>query len=255
MAIHYYLSIFPMEALIASELDPQQFGAYMATGSKKASAEFIIFAEVEGEFKSDFDWKYAKDRCKPHPGGEPKHSVYLSVYRAFEHIPAKAFKSLYLTTRDGRTLGLEKSKYEAAENKDFYVYQELCPTDPMVVSSLAPPDFADYLTDKESKIYVPGIIFTDVISINFDDPEHTGNIGGIFSKNLDHLKNCIQAVKDEPGKKSKTVDRSHVESFSYQLINNGIYIKTKDDFIMYKMLSKGEIEEKAYDWGRSALIL
>ena len=35
MSLHYYLSIFPTEALIASELEPDQFGAYMATGSKK----------------------------------------------------------------------------------------------------------------------------------------------------------------------------------------------------------------------------
>ena len=37
MAVHYYLSVFPMEALIASQLDPMHFGAYMATGSKKGS--------------------------------------------------------------------------------------------------------------------------------------------------------------------------------------------------------------------------
>ena len=67
MAIHYYLSVFPMEALIASQLDPTQFGSYMATGSKKGSKEQIIFIEVEGGFGTDFDWKDAEARCVPHP--------------------------------------------------------------------------------------------------------------------------------------------------------------------------------------------
>ena len=92
MEVYYYLTVFPSEALIASQLNPEQFGAYMATGSKKGSAERLIFIEVEPGFGDYFDWKYAGERTVPHPNGDPKHSVYLSVYRALEHTPVDVMK-------------------------------------------------------------------------------------------------------------------------------------------------------------------
>jgi predicted HD phosphohydrolase len=87
MKIRYYFSIFPMEALIASQLEPVHFGSYMATGTKKGSAEKIIFCELLHDFGDYFDWNYAHERCVPHPTGEPKNSLYLAVYRVLENIP------------------------------------------------------------------------------------------------------------------------------------------------------------------------
>ena len=87
MSIRYYLSVFPTEALIASMLDPVQFGAYRATGSKRGSSEQIIFIGITGEFGDAFDWEYARAQCVPHANGDPKHSVYLSIYRTLERIP------------------------------------------------------------------------------------------------------------------------------------------------------------------------
>ena len=49
-------------------------------------------------------------RCVPHANGEPKHSVYLSVYRVLEHVPLSALGSLYLATRDGRVMEIPPSK-------------------------------------------------------------------------------------------------------------------------------------------------
>ncbi len=117
MKIHYYLTLFPVEALIASQLTPVQFGSYMATGSKKGSFENIIFIELTGEFGDYFDWKYAHEKCVPHGNGNPKNSLYLSVYRTLEHIPFSVMDTLYLTTRDGRTLPLEKSELERASKQ------------------------------------------------------------------------------------------------------------------------------------------
>ena len=109
MTTHYYLSLFPTEALIASQLEPEQFGSYMAIGSRKGSAEQIMFAELEPGFGTDFDWEFAQAKCIPHETGEPKNSLYLSVYRVLEHAPLDRIGALYLTTRDGRSLKLEKT--------------------------------------------------------------------------------------------------------------------------------------------------
>ena len=62
MALHYYLTVFPMEAMVASQLEPEQFAAYMALGDTKAAAEQLIFMEIEGGFGTFFDWSFAEKK-------------------------------------------------------------------------------------------------------------------------------------------------------------------------------------------------
>ncbi len=256
MQIHYYLSVFPLEALIASQLEPNHFGAYMATGSKRGSEEQIIFIEVNGEFGEHFDWNYAKERCVPHANGDPKHSVYMGVYRVLEHIPLEAMGSLYLTTRDGRTLELERSTYEPADSgKGYFVYQELCPINPVIVSALNPQQLAKSICDPSNKIHVPHLVFTDLKVINFDDEVNTGNIGSMYDRKRGHLLECIAAVQGKDKKPNKTFTRTNVESFSFQIINNGVYASDGKELVMYKMPTIEEIKQIDYDWGRSALII
>ncbi|ADN02982.1 hypothetical protein [Spirochaeta thermophila] len=253
--VRYYLSIFPTEGLIASQLSPEDFGAYMATGTRKGAYEGIMFIEVEGGFGSFFDWEYARTRCVPHPDGEPKHSVYLGVYRVLEHIPLENLKELYLTTRDGRTLKLEQAPYRPGAPRSYYLYQELCPITPLVVSSLPPRDFAAKISDGSSKIYVPTIAFADIKTIDFDHPEETGNIGAIYDRNIEHLEDCIRTVVENKEKPTKTIERSHIGSFSYQIINTGVYVGNKDGIVFYPMKSMDELRRHHYDWAKSALII
>ena len=255
MSLHYYLSIFPTEALIASQLGPNHFGAYMATGSKKGSAEQIIFLEIEGGFDGDFDWKYAEEKCIAHPNGNPKHSVYLSVYRALEKIPLDRIGKMYLTTRDGRVLVLEKDIYrESINGRKYYLYQELCPVSPVIASVLDPEDFSKNLTNPANKVYVPKIIFTDMKVPDFDNIEKSGNLGNMYDNKIPHVLNCIASVTGDKGKKNKTIDRSHVESFSFQIIGNALYICDGDDLLEYKFPDIEKIKKENYDWGRSALL-
>ncbi len=254
MSIHYYLSVFPMEALIASELDPVQFGSYMATGDKKGSDELIIFAEVSEKCSKEFDWKYAEEKCVSHPDGDSKHSVYLSVYRTLEHIPLSAIGSIYLTTRDGRSLELKKGDAPAKTGKDYFVYQELCPIKPLIISRLDPNGFAAYMTDRENHVFLPKLMFADLQAPDFDDPENTGNTGGFLMNKKDHFMHCVQSVNGSKPKHNKTFDRSHVESFSFQTIGTGIYIGDGKEISFYPMPDIEEIKNRDYDWGRSALL-
>jgi hypothetical protein len=256
MEIHYYLSIFPTEALIASQMSPVDFGSYMATGAKSGSYERMIFIEIEGGFGRDFDWKYAEERTVPHPDGTPKRSVWLAVYRVLENTPLDKMKSLYLVTQDGRVLELGQTEYTPPEVKrDFYVYQELCPVTPLVVTVHDPRTFGVYMTHKEVHTRVPKIAFADLKVVNFDNLEDTGNIGGIYDRNIDHLKDCILAVTKDSVKKVKNVERSPVESFGYQTINQGIYIGDGESLLMYPMPSIDEMRRDHFDFGRSAMIL
>ncbi len=260
MAINYYLTVFPTESLIASELEPEQFGSYMAIGTRKGSEEQLIFAELDGEFKSEsgenFDWQYAMEKCEPHPNGDPKHSVYLGVYRVLEKIPQSAFLSLYLTTRDGRTLKLESAEYsEPVSSNGVFVYQQFCPLHPVIVSVLPPRQFGQQITNPDEKISVPQMLFGDLKAINFDDPEHSGNLGALYDNQLAHFMECVASVKSRTEKRNKTYNRSHLESFTYNSIKHGIYLSRGGDILFYPMPSEEELKNLDYNWGRSALIL
>ncbi|OJF77566.1 MAG: hypothetical protein BKP49_00860 [Treponema sp. CETP13] len=257
MSIRYYLTLFPMEALVASELSPKEFGSYMATGSKKGTSEKLIFVEILEEFGTYFDWEYAHKKCVSHPNGEPKHSLYLSVYRVAENVPLDKIGNLYLTTKDGSVLALKKEVFviPEKEKRNYTLYQELCPIRPLVVSKLSPDKFAQYIISGDNKITAPTLFFTDLKIIDFDDLDNTGNIGCFYDKNIEHLKVCIDSVKNNPNKVMKTLDRSHGAEFSYQLINRGIYAADQNNLIIFKMPAINDLEEKHYDWAKSALII
>ncbi len=251
---YFYVVFSPIEALIASQLEPKAFGSYMARGSKKGSAERLMFAEIKGGFGDYFDWEYAKQKCVAHADGEPKHSLYLSIYRVIEHIPLIQYKNVYLVTKDGSTLTLEAAPYKTPSNwRGYGLYKEHCPVHPFIVSSLEPKMLADYIiNDNTKKITVPAIIFNDMRIIDFDEKEVTGNIGSMYDRDLDHLKDCIETVKTHEQKITKTVDRSFDTKFTYQIIDNGIYIAKDKGILFYPMPTREELKEIDYDWGKSA---
>ena len=255
MALHYYMTVFPMEALVASQLEPEHFASYMALGDKKAAAEQLIFVEVEGGFGNFFDWDFAEKKCVPHSDGRLKNSLYLSVYRVLENVPLTAMGSLYLVTKDGRSLVLEKEEYSAPANwKGYALYREYCPMSPLAVSTLDPKNYGDHMTEKNNKVHVPTLFFADLKLGDVDNIEDSGNVGQIYDKNLEHLQSCVHVLQAGKGKMTKIVDRSNFNSSFYQIIDNGLYVSSKDGIVMYSMPSRDELKKINYDWGRSALI-
>jgi hypothetical protein len=256
METHYYLSIFPQEALIASQLEPEQFGQYMATGSKNGSYEKIMFIEIDGGFGDYFHWNHAEQKCVRHEDGGPKHSLWMSVYRTLEHVPLTNLKELYLTTNDGRSLRIEPGTYEPSDmQRSYWVYQELCPIRPLVVSTYDPSSFSKHMTHPDVKVHVPKIAFADLKVINFDNLEDTGNVGRVYDTNLNHLKQCIISVTGDNVKKVKNVERAHTESFGYQTIKRGVYVGERDMVIEYRMPTPQDIRINHYDWGKSAMVI
>lgn len=255
MGIHYYLSVFPLEALIASQLEPDQFGRYMSTGKKNGSFERIIFIEIEGESDTAFDWEYARRRCIAHADGTPKNSVWLSVYRVLERVKRDRMRSMFLTTADGRTLEIAPEALESpAEARSFYVYQELCPVAPMVVSGLDPQQFASFMTEISEPVGVPAIVFADIRALELDSLRDAHDTGPVYDKNLGHLRECIQAIRSDPEKNNKNLERSF-QSFAYNIIDRGIYVGDATGALVYRVPSREDLRRYSYDWGRSAMIL
>ncbi|MBN2222022.1 MAG: hypothetical protein JW708_07385 [Vallitaleaceae bacterium] len=253
--IYYYMTLFPTESLIASNLDPEKFGAYMATGSKSGSHEQLIFAEVVTEFGSDFDWDYARIHTVPNQNEKLKNSAYLSIYRVLERMDLNCLGNLYLVTSDGLTLTLEKGEFPSdSDTEPYYLYQDLCPVTPLVVSSLPPMEYGKYMVSDSIKISLPAICYCDLKVIDINHPVHTGNIGSMYDHNLNHLNECIKVIT-EKGKKTKMLERTFAGRFTYQIVRSGFAIVNSSARIWYNMPSPESLVERNYDWARSAMII
>jgi hypothetical protein len=253
--MYLYLSLIP-EALIASMLAPSEFGSYLAVGNKKRTLGQAMFFSIEGYRKSEvFDLAEAEKRCVPKPNGESKHSVYLSIYRVLEQIPLEVLRNLYLVTPDGRVLELAPSARIPASAKKYHLYQEICPVHPRIVSSLGPQDFTRHITSRETPIHLPRILFVDLrLGELADDPEKAG-IRDLPYHAIEHLRDCLIELKNNPEKHTKIVDRIHPQSFPYRSVDTGFYLGGRDELLFYPFPAQEDLQSKYYEWWRSASIM
>jgi hypothetical protein len=211
------------------------------------------FLSVDRGFSSDyFPMAEIDARCVPHANGEPKHSVYLSVYRVLEHVPLSALGNLYLATRDGRVMEIAPTKTLPTFPKAFRLYQEICPVSPRVVSSLNPKEFASFMTDSKRSIHVPKIFFAELGLGELAANPETGSVRDLPYPNIEHLRSCIAELKNDPKKGTKTVDRSPQE-FPYRVVESGFYLGDARELLYYPMPSEKELQTSHYVWWRSAL--
>ena len=250
MTVYLYFSLIP-EALIASNLPPEKFGQYYATGSEYKSKGQCLFFAVDPEFRSDyFDIPAAIARCVPTADGTPKHSVYVSVYRVLEHLPVSALGKLYLSTAYGHTLGLERGQQVPDEAPCLHLYQDLAPVNSLVVSNLDPVAFHQSVTSRPTKfIRFPALVFVelklDALANDLPYPY------------IHHLREALMVLQprtdEKPSTKdSKMVHRVHSLDFPYRMIKNGFYVGNGNDLVYYPMLSARELRDNHNQWWRSA---
>lgn len=252
MKRYLYLSLTP-EALISSMLPPEDFGNYLATGTKKRTRGQAMFFEVDQEVVKDMlPIDYIEKRCVPQEGGRPKSSVYLSIYRVLETVPIKALKSLYLTTDDGRVLGLEKGEYKGDVENELHLYQELAPVNPRIASTLAPQEFLSRMTGEDEKVSVPKLIFVELKLNGLATDAENAPLHDLPYQNVAHLRDCLMILKREKGKNRKTIMRFFNRDLIYRTIKNGFFVGDKSEMAYYPFPSVAELEEKHYAWWRSA---
>ncbi len=255
MTVHLYVSLLP-EALIASMLSPEDFGTYYAVGTRHKLHGEAIFLEVDPSFRHDFfRIEEGLKRCVPHPDGRPKKSVYISTYRVLEHIPLDKILKLYLVTAYGETLGIDWEETIPSADGDLHLYQEIAPVQPLVVSTLGPHSFYDFLTqDPNSMIHLPAIAFADLrLGALARDPEF-GEVGELPYKFIPHLRECLVELKEKTIE-TKMVERVHPVQFPYRMIKSGIYVGNRDVLAYYPLPSRDELRDKYYRWWRSANLI
>lgn len=255
MTVHLYLSLIP-EALIASMLPPEEFGMYYSVGYRKKVRGQAMFVELDPDFRHPFfPIEEGIARCVPHEDGRPKKSVYIATYRVLEHVPLANVNRLYLVTKFGETLPLERSSnYPNAAEQPLFLYQEIAPVKPLVASSLPPQDFWRFLTqDPESMIHLPAVCFVDLrLGDLARDPEF-GEIRDLPYDRIHHLREVLLELKTEAKTvHTKMVDRVHTVEYPYRMINTGIYIGNKEELAFFPLPPRDELRNTYYRWWRSA---
>jgi hypothetical protein len=252
VATHLYLSLIP-EALIASMLEPEDFGMYFAIGSAKRSRGQAVFFSVDRDKlpPAAFPLGDVDSRCVPHPDGTPKTSIYLSIYRVLERIPREALIALHLATDDGRVLTLRPQPFEPDGEDRAHLYQEFCPVGPRVVSRLTPGEFASFITDATQPIHVPRIVFAELTLGNLkSDPDST-EIDNLPYPNIGHLRDCLREL-NAGGGATKTVLRQMTHEVLFRTIRNAFFVGDTSGLTAFPFPSRDELEREHLAWWRSA---
>jgi len=251
MNIHYYMLCYRFSALVASHLEPEDFGRYMAVGDQKNTKGNVLFFEINPDLRGNyFRLSDIEQRCVPHADGSPKRSKYISIYRVLEHLEIADTGRLYLGTADGRVLGLEPSDYNATqEDAGPNLYQELSPVSPMVVSVLPPAAFIRFITAKENPMRVPRLLFADLL-IDRDD---SGRLAGYLPyADPMHILDCIRELESGSEKMTKTVSRDpHLHGF-FRTIRRGFFLGDADHLRFYRFPERRVLEIEHAKWWRSA---
>ncbi len=251
---YLYLSLVP-ECLVASMRPPEDFGHYLAVGNNSASRGQALFFEVDSSFTSDkFPMHLVKEECVTRPDGKPKNSVYLSVYRALEHIPISALGRLFLTTDDGKVLALEKKTWKKETDRTLHLYQEFCPVNPCIASTLDPDEFSKFMTAPDARVHLPRLVFSELIIRDLATDPKNGKVGELPYAQIDHLRNCLALIKEDPDKQNKMVFRRLHQDFFFRTIRTGFFVGDQDNLAYYPMPSEKELNDKHYQWWKSALV-
>jgi hypothetical protein len=251
METHIYLLLFP-ESLVMSMLGPSEFGAYLATGTKKRAREQAMYYELDNSFESDyFNLDKASHSCVSHENGRPKHSVYVSTYRVLEHIPLNVIGDLWLVTRDGRGLALQPSEAPEEYEGHYHLYQELCPVHPLIASQMNARDFNHFITNPEETVSVPRICFVEMDLAELADDPSSNNCRNLPYSNIEHIKDCLLelATKD---KTTKTINRIQHEHIPYRCVKKGFFVGDQTSMLYYPFPSSEDMQKHHHYWWRSA---
>lgn len=247
-----YLSLIP-ESLVASMLSPEQFGAYLATGTRKRPHGQAMFIKIRSDFESDyFDLADVDRRCVPHADGQPKHSVYLGVYRVLEHVPLDAMEKLYLATAHGRVLEIQPQPIPESPPVKYHLYQEFVPVSPLIASGLPPQELCRHITDPARPIHVPRICFVELDLGELADDPASSTGAGLPYPNLEHIRNCLCELRPIGTKETKTVDRIGRRSLIYRSIKTGFYVGDRESLLYYPFPARQDLEGKYYSWWHCA---
>jgi hypothetical protein len=243
---HLYMSVLP-EALIASMLEPADFGLYYAVHHEREARRAAIFFEIDPTFRDEwFNIEEGFRRCVPHPDGRPKRSVYISVYRVLEHVPCSAVLNMHLVGPEGEILELRPSDHIPGDGKGFHLYQEIAPTGPLAVSRLGARAFFDLLVmDKSQLVSLPALCFVEQdLGELARDPEN-GSAGNLPYADLSYIRSCLVELRRKkfPVKIIYPTPRA---TFEYRILKNGIFLGNQTGLVYFPLPDEDEYRAQRF---------
>ena len=256
---HLYMTIFPNNALISSQLSPVEFAKHFVLGSAKHFKGKVIFAEIDSAFRDRY---FAIDeylaQTVPYENGSPKKTKFIASYAVLEHVPLQVIQRLYLATSSGKTLELSSTPYTAVNEPGLVrIYQEIAPLQNLVASTLDQRNFGKYITQESRSKGAPKMCFTQ---IELDIPEFIETnknrhliISPIPRHHPYRLYECIVELLENPQKRTKTISLgSLLDEIPYFRLRHGIWFADKQDLLFFPMPGHNELKDKYYSWWKDA---
>ncbi|MCF6269513.1 MAG: hypothetical protein L3J41_07375 [Melioribacteraceae bacterium] len=252
---HLYMIVYPINALVASQLEPDQFGEHYTIGGAKHYSGKVIFAELDPNYRNEsFEIEKYLDMTVTHEDGSPKKTKFIKSYGVLADIDIASIQKLHLCTSNGKVLTLEPSEYTAVNEPGLIrTYQEITPLENLVVSSLDQRDFGKYITTQTQSKGAPKICFTQV-EFNIDHFLKTNKHSEIFNIELPRVNpyrmyDCIKVLQRMPDKATKTVGLgSLLRDLSFSYLRHGFWFFGPNDSKFFAMPSISDLENKYYGW-------
>lgn len=253
---HLYMIVFPINALVSSQLEPSAFAAHYTYGSKRHFRGKVIFTELDLNFRNEyFNIEEYLEQTVPHEDGKPKRTKFIASYRVLEHVPLSVIKKLYLVTTDGHALGLDSANYDEDEHEPkIRIYQEITPLTNLVASKFNQREFGKHITQESDAKGAPKLCFTqfklDAEQFIEENKNRDLIVSPIPENNPYRLMDCLTELKEIESKNLKTVTLSSaLADISYRLIDHGFWFFDRNGEILYfPMPSEEEIEDNHYDF-------
>jgi len=252
---HLYMIVFPINALVASQLDADKFGEHYTMRSAKHAAGKVIFAEIDINYRDPyFDIDYFLDQTVEHEDGQPKKTKFISSYNVLEHVSLDAIQKLFLVTANGKVLPLEPAEYTAYNEPGLIrLFQEIQPLENLVGSTKDQREFGEYITTGHKSKGAPKIMFTQVdfnierfFEVNRNRDIYHIDLPGV---NAYHFYDCISELQQKPEKLIKTISlASLLREISYKFIRHGFWFAAGEDLKFFPMPSSNELENKYFYW-------
>jgi hypothetical protein len=251
-----YMVVFPINALISSQLDPEKFGEHFTSSSSKHFSGKVIFAEIDMNYRHPyFDIDKYLDLTVPHEDGSPKRTKFISVYRVLEHVDLDAIKKLYLVTTNGKALPLEPAPYtqRVYDPKILRIYQEITPLENLIVSTFDQTEFGKFITTQTKSKGCPKICFTQ-IDFDIENFLESNKNKELFKIDLPGVNpyrfyDCIMELKNKPEKYNKTINLGGIlREISYKFLKRGFWFAEGDKIKFFPMPNLNDLENKYFYW-------
>ena len=244
----------PNFALVASQLEPNDFGRYYSVGSSRYYSGKMLFVEIDISYRNDyFAIDEYLDQTVEHPDGSPKMTKFIRSYRVLEHLEQSALGSLYAVTVSGEVLKIDKQDYQPGANEPrVRIIQELNPIQLLIASSYDPRGLGEYLTTPGNPRGCPQLFFSEVeldvpqfLSDWANFPFRVAPIPGVHPQKL---AQTLEALVNDPQPRTKSIGiQSIFDRLSYARYR-GFFVASGKSLIHYPMPSQDVLQRDHYQW-------